>query len=243
MPASRTFLQGASSATDASSYTFSSQSLGAADADRRIFVCVGSRKTGGATSISSVTVGGISASIEVEEQNTGTNTCIAAVVVASVPTGTTGDVVVTFADTMLRCGISMYRVLGVDGAAPFQALNSTADPGTANLDIPADGFAISVDSVVCLSVAWTNLTEDTELNIESNFRLSTASDEFASQQTDRTITTTRTGTVIEPISLYASWSPDGATGLAASLLSALTQTDTHDPPRLLTRKLLGNRTG
>lgn len=31
--------------------------------------------------------------------------------------------------------------------------------------------------------------------------------------------------------------------LAASLLSAMTQTDVHDPPRLLTRKLLGNRTG
>ena len=78
------------SASNLTAYTFSGLSLGVAATNRKIVVVVGGFADGGET-ISSVTVGGISAEPVISQAATNT---FLEMWQADVPTGTTGDVVV-----------------------------------------------------------------------------------------------------------------------------------------------------
>jgi len=98
-----TFLQTASDATNLQTYTFSSQNLGAANSKRYIIVAIASRNTRLGTTINSVRIGGVTATISVQSNHDDSpNSSVAGLAVANVPTGTTGDIVVTFSTTMLR---------------------------------------------------------------------------------------------------------------------------------------------
>lgn len=208
MAATVDFLQTATDASDVSTYTFSSQNLGAADSTRRIVVCIESRGTTSQT-VSSVTVAGVSAT-EVRQQATGFN--VVAIYIAEVPSGTTGDVVVTFADAMLRCAIQMYRLVDIDSTTEHQQGASTVENPTYNLNIPAGGVAVacSVTGNDTGSTSWTNLTEDADGLLEF-IQYSSASDAFASEQTGLTITANPTGTS-QPVGVFASWGPAGGGG-------------------------------
>lgn len=159
------------SGTDAASYTFAAQSLGSAAADRRIYIGVCAR--GAATpSILSVTVAGVVAS-PIGTITHGSTLSRTSLYVADVPTGTTGDVVVTFTATVLRCGIGLWRVTGANSfAVSTQVATSTADPATANLTIPANGGAIGygfTSHSTPLTHAWTGMTEEFDSVVETNF--------------------------------------------------------------------------
>ncbi len=97
------YLTTIASGVDGASFTFSSAPIGAADANRQIFICVGWTNT---VTISSVTVGGITALKLSEALLSGIK---GAIYVASVPTGTTAAVVVTFSGSSTECLISLYK--------------------------------------------------------------------------------------------------------------------------------------
>ena len=200
------FLQSIQDASNADSYTFSNQSLGDAASNRYIIVTVYCRRAETTpTSISGITVGGVSATVVVSQQHIATNQLLVAIAIAAVPTGTTGDVVVTFSQSQNRCVIGMYRVTGLNSATAHDTASSTADPTTGNLDIPAGGVAVAMSAHGFAETAsWTNLDEDFDIEIEST-TCSGASKKFNEQQTGLTITCTWSGTAAEPAGVFASW--------------------------------------
>jgi hypothetical protein len=121
VPIDATFLQTAKSAGTATTYTFTSQNLGVADAKRFILVLT----SGGPNNkhVSSLTVGGVAASQCVA---LGTLNSFLEFWVAAVPTGTTGNVVVALdgvgSDT--GCEISLWRLILPTGV--FTLVDSAA---------------------------------------------------------------------------------------------------------------------
>lgn len=200
-----TFLQGTTSTADTNSYTFSSQNLGTASSDRYIIVGAVARKAGASATISSITIGGVSATIVKQQTNTITNTNVSGLAIAAVPTGTTGNIVVTFSATMLRCAISAYAVTELDSATPYDDASSTSADPSVSLDIPTDGFAIGMGLTAAASTAtWTGLTEDVDGTLESFVTYTSASDEFPSGATGRTITIDF-GSTNESSACFVSW--------------------------------------
>ncbi len=209
MAASRSFIAGTNITTGANPFSFTSQSLGAAAAGRYIVVCIEARIGGGTPTLTDVTIAGITATIVKQQASGAGPRDITAIAIAAVPTGTSGTIDVTFSATMLRCSISVYRVLGIDGLAAFDTDGSTATNPTCNLDIPAGGVAFgSVIAAVNSAVSWTGLTEDYDTVMASNTTASTASDEFASTQTGLLLVGTFASGGTDPCGAFASWSPE-----------------------------------
>lgn len=203
------FLQQATSTADSSSYTFASQNLGAADAARYIIVGIQCRRTLNTNTISSVTVGGVTASLVVTADRGNQSKC--AIYIAAVPTGTTGDVVVTFSGTANRCGIALWSAVGISSATASDTDSSiTGTAPTMSIDVPAGGFAVAVGCENALTTAtWTGLTERSDTQAE--ITMTSASDEFASAQTGLSVTITFASTVADEIGVIASWAPAAST--------------------------------
>lgn len=186
------FLQAAVDATlFQTSYTFSSQNLGTAAADRVIVVLIKVSGNAGMT-ISSVTVQGITATISVQAGSGGAGANRTGIAIVEVPTGTTGDVVVNLGvATGFECGIGLFRATGIDTTAYD---TDSHDGGTATnpnldvvLDVPSgtDSFVVAVagtrnDSSIS-GFAWTNATEAYEGVVRSNAWHSGASSQPGAQ--------------------------------------------------------------
>lgn len=200
------FLQATTDTTDTNAYTFASQNLGTAASDRYIIVVAVARKGGASTTLSSVTIGGVSATIVKQVTNNVSNTDVAGIAIAAVPTGTTGDIVVTWGASMVRCAIMAYRATGINATA-YDSDSSTSGNPSVSLDIPASGFAIGGGlTAASTTTSWTGLTEDTDGTLESFVTYSSAHDEFPSGETGRTITMTF-GSSTESAGVFASWGP------------------------------------
>ena len=91
-----------SSTTDATSYTFASSDIGTATDRSIVVVAIHSRSASSSVSVSSVTIGGVSATQAV---SIGT-LFITQIWYATGVSGTTGDIVVTMNTTAERCLIS-----------------------------------------------------------------------------------------------------------------------------------------
>lgn len=204
------FLQTTGDTTDASAYTFAGQSLGAAADDRYIVVSAVGRKAGAAFTLLSISIGGVAATIITQITNTITNSDAAALVIAKVPTGATGDIVVTWSTTILRCQINVWRLTGISSPTPSDFDQSTAADPSVNLDIPANGGAIGAGLTAAASSAtWTGLTEDSDSTLES-FVTQTAAHSFPlSLETGRTITIDFASST-ESAGVFASWAPTAA---------------------------------
>ena len=146
------FRAGYSSATNASSYTFASCDFGAepgAAETREVFISIEWYQGAAATrTLSSVTIGGVAAALETPYASGVLQAmCVARAVV---PTGVSGDVVVTFSNTVTSCSIATYRVMnrpGVGtGASDSGSVSATTTTtgGIAGIDVPAGGFVLSV---------------------------------------------------------------------------------------------------
>ncbi len=157
------YLQSAVSETDLTTYTFASQSLGAADATRLIIVFVAARGTGAPT-LNSVTVGGVSGTIYANQSvdDSGPNNITAFAVVA-VPSGTTGDIVLTFSGGMVRCFYAAWRVIGYASATPTDTdIKGPLAAPILSIDVPTNGVVFAGSSMETGSsptCSWTNVTE------------------------------------------------------------------------------------
>lgn len=199
------FKQSTTDIADSNSYTFSSQDFGTAEAGRYIIIGIISRKSTTAATITGVTIGGVTATIVVQRTNTITNTDVAGIAIALVPDGATGNIVVTFSATMLRCAISVYRAVGLSSATPTDSDGSTASAPSVALDVPAGGFAIGMAlTSATTTTSWTGLTENVDATLETYVTYSSALQEFASAETGRTMTATF-GSSNESAGVFASW--------------------------------------
>lgn len=209
------FLQGAESASDLTTYTFSSQNLGAADSGRYIVVGIGARSTG-LLNVSSVTVAGVSAT-EVIQQRSANNQNVTALYIAAVPTGTSGDVVVTLSAGALRCSISLVRLVTIDSATAVDTASSTASPPSGSMSCGDGGVIIGIAlSQTLTTTTWSGITEDYDAQNEA-ITVTMGRDEFVSAQTGLTVTATFSSSSGET-GVWASWDP--AAG-GSSVLPAL----------------------
>lgn len=147
--------------TPAVTKTFSGVSLGAAASDRTI-VIVGGGADADARTLLSVTVGGVTASVDVAVTIAAGTDKFAFVAHAAVPTGTTGDVVVTWSGLVAMTYITVYRVVGVvyvTDTDAYAANNVT--PYSVSLTTASGGVAFA--TVVWgnnATTTWTTLAKD-----------------------------------------------------------------------------------
>jgi hypothetical protein len=128
----RTFLGALTPKTTlAASFTWSAQDLGAADAGRWIIATINYRPSGAEDTVTSVTIGGVTATLAKIQHNSGE--CGAVIAVANVPTGTTGDVVVTSGGEIRRLGGGLIRAIGLQSGTP----DDTAGVSSATGEDPA----------------------------------------------------------------------------------------------------------
>lgn len=150
--------------TDATTYTFAGKSIGTASADRVVAVFIHGRG-GTARTVSTVTIAGVSATIV-----TATNVSSqqpAAWAYALVPSGTTGDVVVTFSGSLSRAGIELYTITG--GPITVVDSDTTATSSALTVDVATGGVTLMGASrgAGTGTVTWTGVTGDHSVTIES----------------------------------------------------------------------------
>ena len=193
------------SATNATAYTFSGAALGTAAANRKISVGVVGAVLG-APAVSTLTIGGVSASVVIAAEGTDATGEIWA---ADVPTGTTGDIVVTFASGSGRCCLSVDAIYGA-GTSAHATASSGAATLSASLEIPNGGVATAIAFTGGTSPArthtWANLTEDFDDVIETDNAYTGAHDAFLVGSTP-TITCTPSGAEPRRVMVLASWGP------------------------------------
>jgi hypothetical protein len=135
------------------------------------------------SSITSVTIGGIAATVVADGNDGGTH---GALYIAEVPSGTSGTVALTFSDSGQRAGLATYRLMNPSSATPSDVTSDTGggdnNDGVASLslDIPAGGAAIgaacSFNDLGGANV-WVGLTADAAFTLPGG---SGAADHFTS---------------------------------------------------------------
>lgn len=164
MAISLTFGSTTTATTNASGVaTATGMTIGTADAGREVLVGVTSQST---ETIASVTIGGKAATQRGSITNTGVSPNLQATIWgASVPTGTTADVVVTLsaATTGIVIGLTTLRLL--EGSKANSDLDSLTGSGVSivlsGVTIPTGGGGIWcwVNDTQTTAVTWTNATE------------------------------------------------------------------------------------
>lgn len=190
------------------SHTFSAQGIGTAATGRRVVVGV-SCYSGSSGTLSSATIAGESATIVV--QATGTNT-IAALIIAQVDSGTTGDVVLNWSSSNQNVGIQVYRIVDLTSStAHATGSDNTPSSGAVSFtyNIPANGVSV-VSAVSIDGTAWgswsSGLTEDSDQFINSSNAAASASGTFVSAQTPYTaFASAPGGSGTRGVAVGASW--------------------------------------
>ncbi len=131
--------------------TFTSQSIGAADAGRRVFVGVLVAALQGLT-VTSATIGGQAATIHASN-GADANEFFACIISAAVPTGTTADIILNLSETIadeIWSSIAVYRVLNLKSATAFDTASNDGADGSVSMsiDIPNGGFVIAGCSAI-----------------------------------------------------------------------------------------------
>lgn len=191
----------ANSASGATTYTFTSVGIGSGTHVIVGVIAIAS----GARTISTLTVGGNSALRTVQANAT----TLAGLVICNHPGGTTANIVVTFSAAMLRCAVVAWSVSGLSSTTETDTASATSgDPTTVSLDIPANGFGVSVigsNATSSLTLTWTGLTEDFDTTYASGRTISGASQEFATAQTALSISADWSGAPSTQCMVAAAW--------------------------------------
>lgn len=164
-----TYLSSAVDTTNTTAYTYAAVALGTAHFNRRIIVAV-LFDAADDSPLASLTVGGVGATL-VKSQGSGV-----ALYIALVPTGTTGDIVVTYASAANRSAIGVWRLDGVTSNTAHATSGTTTGPGTGagslSIAVPSGGVAIgasqntSASDVVLGGDFTSNFTQTVEATRE-----------------------------------------------------------------------------
>lgn len=145
----KVFQSTATNAADQSAYTFTSVDFGAADSSRELLVVIAGKFPAISTrTLSSVTIGGVSASVETLISASGQSGLTIALV--ALPTGTSGDIVVTWGGgSVNNCSIAVYRVTNRTSSGTGStnvvsaAVSITGSLNLSGINIPSGGFILS----------------------------------------------------------------------------------------------------
>lgn len=161
VPATVSYIGNVTSTRTANTYTFNSTNIGGPGLI--VFVVHAEGASGDAPSLSSLTVGGSSATIHTN----GAGLTVAALASFRVIFGTTTNIVVNYTagDTPNRMLLAIYRIQNNNSDTPVQTLNSysASNRTSASLDFNSAGNAVGVfgatNSIGSSSFTWTNATE------------------------------------------------------------------------------------
>lgn len=171
-PASFSYCAQAVDTSNASTYTFTSQSIGTAAVGRYVVVGVALGFTGSPT-ISGVTIAGVAATAIGTAAVTG-NTLVQ-LWGAQVDTGTSGSIVVTTSGgSPLDCGIGVWSIYDLLSQTPTDTGTSTASPSTDTLTTVEGGvaLAITLNAGTLATYTWTGLTENFDATVEAGNAIS-----------------------------------------------------------------------
>jgi hypothetical protein len=222
MALTTTFTANASNNTTSLGYNFTSQSFGSESADRYVLVGVAGQGAS-AAAVSSVTIGGVSATQLFSVSST-TNTV--AFWIAAVPTGTSGAVFVQWVSQRSRCAITVWRVVGGVSTTAYDTgseVNSGSTPLNDNVNIVEGGSCVGMvydGGTGSRTWTWSGLTEAVDTTFASGRSYSAAAGNFASAETNRAISATPSGSTTANVLAIVSLAPlVGGTG--AVLLGGL----------------------
>jgi hypothetical protein len=181
------FINSTTSSSDLTTYTFAGLSFGAVVSNRLIVAVVHTVYNGGGTpSVSSITIGGVSATVL---HATGTNMGVA-LAYAVVPTGTTGDIVVT---------LGWWRLTNLDSTTPVDTdvpAGGADSARSATLDFSLGGVGVIGASTGNASMTWATATERFDTQIEAATTYSGADYTSATAQSALAITATSCRAVV-----------------------------------------------
>ena len=173
------------SAAVATTYTFSNQAIGTASSDRVVIVNFGSLKDTSATfSVTSVTIGGVAAT-QIHSAQTQTSFGLSSYY-ATVPTGTTANIVIVHSANMNRVGIQVVTTTNVGEfhQVALAGTSSGTDPLSFTVDAPAGSLVVGyVYDTASSSQTWTELTENFDEQISTTHYHSGAIKNYSSAAT------------------------------------------------------------
>lgn len=172
----KSFLASNADETNRTTYTFAGASLGTAAAKRYIVVCVFIPGNVNETVVS-VTVGGVSASLAASSP-AGGSVRRAEIWFSPVPTGTTGDIVITMSAEVVRLAAGHYALYDINPTVYDEDTDGGADTQTASVTVPNGSIVIGAASCAAATgYTWTGLTEDLDANggLSGSTRYSSAS--------------------------------------------------------------------
>jgi len=186
-----------SSTTNSGTYTFSGMNFGSASADRYIAVAIGAGigSFGGGVAISSVTIGGISATIVLQQAaNVSGSGALSGIAIAAVPTGASGAVVVTLGATHQNCAITVYAITGLLSATETDKNSATGANPSSTVNCNAGGVTIGAATGRNGggTTTWTGLSESSDFALESLTTISSAASAFSTSQSSLAVQATFT---------------------------------------------------
>jgi hypothetical protein len=110
------------------------------------------------------------------------NNLIAAIAIADATANSSGDISVTFSSNSARVGVGVYRVSNLLSTTPTDTGQDQGDAPSASINISAGGVAFGVCCANDSTIAWTNLTENYQADMEAGRNHTGASAAFASAQ-------------------------------------------------------------
>lgn len=152
--------------TNQVTHTFSSQGFGVAQTTREIYVLI-SYGGSAARTISSATIGGVSATIRTQDVlSDGSQAVGSAIISAAVPTGTTGTIAITFSTFgIYAVAIGIVRVINktTNVASNTTSASDASPPASLTSSPVVNSNGAVLASWTCsdepFGVTWTNLTE------------------------------------------------------------------------------------
>jgi|GEM_PF-3915341 len=187
----------ASDEVDSVTKTFAAMNLGTPHPDRVIVVTAYVRENDGARHIASATIGGIAATIHTSKW-WGSDDAYIQILSAAVPTGTTGDVVITMGGPCNGFSIGVFEVIGAD-PVPYAIVDTgygTSTVATVDIDVKEGGAVIALCGMKT-TTGWTWNAPAIEAYTETN----TSSD--SSGGYEEMITADEVGRTYEAVSLNA----------------------------------------
>lgn len=196
-----TFTASAQDVANASTYTFASQALGTAYTDRKIIVGIGARG-GSDYTPSSVTVGGVAAT---QVASVVQNGSYAGIYIASVPTGTTGNVVVTFSGTMVRAAVGVWSARRLQSTTAIDTATDPDNPISQALTMSAGSIGVGVGFTQGTAThTWTGLTKTFQEDMTDTNNSSVSGASLA-RSTAGTVTVTMSTTFDEEATAMAAF--------------------------------------
>lgn len=197
-PAVVSYITNVSDIANASTYNFTAVNIGGPGL---IVVNLhGGQGTATAWTVSSCTIGGVSATVHVNPSSP--DSC--AIASAVITSGTTADISFTATTTLARAVVGVYRITDYQSVTPVatasQTTNASTDTRTVTLNTSAGGVVIAgTSNSDPSSFTWTNATENYDVT------LSETSNSFAGASDNTTggnLTITVVSTDITPADGY-----------------------------------------